>query len=119
MYYLLKTFEIHALGGSSFPIYHYKLIRKSPLKENLISYLADKFMDAMDDNYVEFINGYVKDDIDEYELSDIKNDLFNDNIESFERFISNHLMIQYYSDGIDFESFTYVILDDEETELII
>ena len=119
MYYLLKTYEMRNLGSGS--IIRHKLINKSPLKENLISLLADKFLEAMDDNQVEFINMYEKDEEDAYELDDIKNDIEDGYINSFETFINlyDELWIQYYSDGFDNESVTYVILDDEETELII
>lgn len=117
MYYLLKTYEMRSLGGSG-AITRTKLIKKSELKENLIFYLRDLFMESMDDNQVEFINGYEKDSDCEYELSDIEDNLFGDNTESFKQFIHDGLMVQYYSDGFDVESITYVILNDEETEFI-
>ena len=96
MYYIIKTDSLFGMGGESASV---SICKKSEDKNKLLEILLDKFNKAIDDEDVEFINDYEREDA-------YKECIYEE----------EELTIKYFSDGCDTLLIKYDIVSDEKVE---
>ena len=95
MYYIIHTNTLYGAGGH---VANAKIYKKSSDEQILKDILADLCSKALESDAVEAIN-YVA--IEDFVSNDIQ---------------EKELLIEYYSDGLDFERDEYYIVSDDEVE---